>query len=329
MREKHSLKSSKIEAKTVLAMGEKSGQVPYDHELSLSELFNQTFTIARKNYLRVLPVFVVFGIVSTIFSTYMSYATPSLATPSNLQNLTSTELFALANSAGQLIGYTLANYFVSWCILYFAAGIGLRQMGKALGLAGDSTQSDKLNYGALALTTLLAVVIIEAGLFLIIIGALIFGTMFYLSLAASTLEGKSPTASLGRSRQLVSGRWFRTFVLLAAVQIFIVLVASVVSGVVGLPFPSGAEGTLAALLAQNFVTALGFPLVSSSMLVLYMSSKARTVQVSTKPPSPYDYMKPEPVGAFAKQPGRFCTQCGASVTQEEKFCHNCGAVQSA
>ena len=307
---------------------EKSVEPPYDHELNLSELFRQTFALTRKYYLRVLPVFVVLGLVATVISTYISYATPNPAIPSNVQNMTSSELFSLLNSTGQLVGYTLAGYFVSWCILYFAAGIGLWQMSKMLGLGGESTEPSKLSYGALALTTLIAVVIIEAGLFLLVIGAIIFGTMFYLSLAACTIEGKSPIAALGRSRKLVSGRWFKTFVILASIQIFIALVANVVSGIVGLPFPVGTEGTIAAVLAQNFVTALAFPLVSASMLVLYLSSKAGHAQVVTKPPSPYDYMKPEPIGAFAQAP-KFCTQCGVSVSKDEKFCHNCGAAQSS
>lgn len=300
---------------------------PYDHEPTLSELFKQTFEITRRYYLRVLPVFVVFGLVATLISTYISYATPTPAFPTNIQNMTSTELFAVLNSTAQLVGYSLANYFFTWCILYFAAGIGLWQMSKMLGMGGDSTGPSKLNYGALAVTTLIAVVIIEAGLFLLLIGTLIFGTMFYLSLAACTIEGKSPIAALGRSRKLVSGRWFKTFVILAAIQIFVALVASVVSGLVGLPFPAGNEGTIAAVLAQNFVTALGFPLVSASMLVLYRSSKAGHERVAMKPPSPYDYMKPEPVGAFA-QVAKFCQQCGVSVSQDEKFCHNCGAAQN-
>ena len=308
-------------------MGETQGRSPYDHELSLGELFNQTFAVVRRHYLRVLPVFIVFGIVATLISTAISYSTPTLAILSNIGNLSSTELFALANSELQILGYTLANYFFSWCLLYFAAGIGLWQMGRSEGLISTSERSGKLNYGALALTTLLAVVIIEAGLFLIVVGALIFGTMFYLSLAACVLEGKSPGGALGRSRRLVSGRWFKTFILLAGVQIIVALIASVVSGVVGLPFP-GDQGTLAAVLAQNFVTALGFPLVSASMIVLYRSRQTGIERAAARPASPYDYMKPEPVGAFAGGAKRFCSQCGAPVTLEEKFCHSCGAIQS-
>lgn len=305
-------------------MTEKPVQGSYDHELSLGELFNQTFLVARRNYVRVLPVFIAFGIISTLISTYISLATPSPVIPTNLQNVTSTELFSLVNSYVKLIGYTLANYFVTWCILYFAAGIGLWQMGRAF-LPSEIVQN-KLNYGALAITAFLSVLIIEAGLLLLAVGALVLGTMLYLSLAASVIEGKTPLAALARSRQLVSGRWFRTFVLLAGVQIFVALAAAVISGIVGLPFPAGQESTIAGALSQSFVTTLGFPLVSASMLVLYESNKSGQERIVSRPSSPYDNMKPEPLAAPV-QTRMFCTKCGVQVSSEEKFCHNCGALQ--
>ena len=70
------------------------------------------------------------------------------------------------------------------------------------------------NYTSLALTIGLTVVIIEAGAFLFIIGALILGTMLYLVPAAATLEGKSTFDAMRRSRHLFQGNGSRPSVFL-------------------------------------------------------------------------------------------------------------------
>jgi hypothetical protein len=180
-----------------------------------------------------------------------------------------------------------------------------------------------VNYLGLAATTVLSVLIIEAGIFLLVVGALILGTMMYLTLPACALEKRYGFSAIGRSRQMVSGRWGKTFILLAGVQIIIAIFANLVGGIVGLAF-SGELSTMTAVVTTNFFTALTFPLVSASMLVLYHSSRSRQEKVIERTPSPYDDMRPQPIAGFPISPRTFCPKCGSSVTQEEKFCHNCG-----
>ena len=111
--------------------------------------------------------------------------------------------------------------------------------------------------------------------------------MLYLVLASATLEGKSTIDAMRRSRQLVSGKWFKTFCLLAGIQIIIAVISNLVGGIAGLPF-SGETSTMAAVVTSNFVTALSFPLVSASMLVLYHSNLAKQKEYIPRPPSLYD-----------------------------------------
>ncbi len=297
-------------------MGQNS--LAIDRELSISEMFSRAFDVTRQNYLRVLPIFVLFGIVSTVLASLISYATPSPSLPSNVPNITSSEAAASLFSILSFIGYTLSNYFVSWNVLYFAAGLGISRMNSSVAKSREPPR-----YTSLAVATLLSVVIIEAGLFLIIIGALVFAIMLYLALAAVVIEGKSGVSALGRSRQLVSGRWAKTFILLVGVQIIVAIVSNLVGAIAGLPF-SGELSTMAAVVATNFVMALSFPLVSASMLVLYYSNRAAETKVFAGPLSPYRDMKPEPLPGFPTPQNNFCPKCGSSVSREEKFCHNCG-----
>lgn len=287
-----------------------------DRELSLTEIFGKTYEIFRKNYAGVLPIFFAFGVISTILGSYISYITPSV--PANLSTLTSGDISSIAGIASKYIGYTLANYFVSWCILYFAAALGILRMNRSF----EKAQS-RPNYASLALTTFVSVAIIEAGIFLLVVGALIFATMLYLVLVAATVEGRQTSSAIGRSRQLISGNWAKTFLVLAGVQIAIAVIASLVGAFAGLPF-TGEASTMAGVIATNFATALLFPLVSASMLVVYYSNRRKGMEVEKRVPSPYDGMKPQPISGFPISHGAFCQSCGNSVTSEERFCHNCG-----
>jgi multisubunit Na+/H+ antiporter MnhG subunit len=295
------------------------GEDSQGRELSLGELFQKTFELFRKNYTAVIPIFALLGIVSTLLSSAITLSTPTPSIPANFANLTTSQMTSELGSISQYLGYTLSNYFVSWCVLYFAAAVGIWRMNKAVKRSSEKGP----NYTSLAVTTILSVLLIEAGAFLLVVGALILATMLYLVLPSAALEGKSAFAAMQRSRQLVSGRWFKTFFLLAGVQIVIAVFANLVGAFAGLPF-SGETSTIAVTIASNFITALSFPLVSASMLALYYSNLSKQKQYVPKPPSIYDNMKSQPIPGFPISQHDSCPKCGVSVTQEERFCHNCG-----
>jgi hypothetical protein len=230
-------------------------------------------------------------------------------------------------SVFRYIGYTLGNYFVTWCLLYIAAGFGIWKMNQGRERTGTVEDSGaRLNFVNLAITTIITVIIIELGIFLVFIGALFFATMFYLVNAASVIEGKGPLEALGRSRRLISGNWIRTFLLMIGIQIIIYILSALISGVVALLPLSDQSSTLATNFVQEFVLALEFPLVSASMFVLYYSNRGAQEEETKRPPSPYDNMRPQPMDNFGAV-GKICSACGASLSPDEKFCHNCGAPQ--
>jgi len=181
------------------------------------------------------------------------------------------------------------------------------------------------NFGKFAGTLILTIFAIELSSFLFFVGLLIFATMFYLSFPSSAVEGKYFGSAMGRSRNLISGKWGKTFVVFVGTQLVVYLGAYVISTVVGLLTPN----SLAAHAALFFVLALEFPFVSASMVVLYLSYRRGHEQIAQRPPSLYDNMTPQPMGNFATTNRSFCAACGSPVSADEKFCHNCGAALSS
>jgi hypothetical protein len=299
-----------------------------DRELSVSEVFGRSLDLARRNYLQLLPIFVVFGILAALISTYIREITPPLILPSNVSSLTQAQALQLAGAVVRFLEIRTFNYFIEWLVLYFAAGLGVWKILQLMGQNQKLTfELPKVDFVPLAVTILLTVVVIELSSLLLIVGLLIFATMFYLAFPVAAAEGKYFFSSLGRSRNLVSGKLGKTFLIFAGVQLFTYIAARVISTLVSLlPISSLVEH-----FALNFVLALEFPFVSASMVVLYLSYKSRQEWIVQKPPSLYDNMTPQPMGNVTPaNPGirKFCSMCGVPISSEERFCHNCGAALS-
>lgn len=298
----------------------------YSRDLSVPQIFGKSFDLARRSYLQLLPIFAGFGILVALVSTGIRAVTPPLVLPQNVSSLTQSQELALAGEVTRFLGYRIANYFVDWLILYFAAGIGVWKLSQILGEKKklNFEMPSRANFGKFAGTLLLTIFAIELSSFLFFVGLLIFATMFYLSFPSAALEGKYFGSAMGRSRNLVSGKWGKTFVVFVGIQLIVYLGAYVVSTVVALLTPV----SLAAHAALFFALGLEFPLVSASMMVLYLSYRRGHEQILQRPPSLYDNLTPQPMGNFAGGNRSFCTACGSPVSAEEKFCHNCGAALS-
>ncbi len=296
-------------------------------ELGVGEIFGRSFDLARRHYLQLLPIFLGFGVLAALISTYIRAITPPLIIPTSVSNLTQTQALQVAGAVVRFLEIRTFNYFVAWLILYLAAGLGVWKILQLM------SQKQKLHFelsktglAPVALSIVLTIIVVELGLFLLAVGLVVFSTMFYLSFPAAAAEGKYLFGSLGRSRNLVSGRIGKTFLVFLGVQLFVYIGARVFSTLVSL-LPVSSLVVHAVL---NFALALEFPFVSASMVVLYISYRGMQEWVAPKPPSLYDNMTSQPMGSFqAAAPVRkFCSACGAAIASDEKFCHNCGAALS-
>ena len=294
----------------------------------------------KKNYGRVLPIFLVAGVLNGLVFVLFVNATTFPNIPPNLTNLTQVNCSKLRVKRRIATGYVWLEYFLSWFILYFATGVAIWQMSRAplnpLAMNNDVNAGSPttLNYAKLGLATFVSVLLVSLGLFLFLIGAVVIGVMLYLVLPVAVLEDKSVGSAISRSRQLVSGRRVKTFILLVGWLLFAYIVSNVFGGLIILLLPTTATTNLIALFAQNFALALLFPFVAASMLVLYQSKPSTTTKTSMKrvptpPTSPYDSMKPEPMWTRPPSPEstpgpNFCSNCGSQPLRTGKLLSNCG-----
>ena len=134
--------------------------------------------------------------------------------------------------------------------------------------------------------------------------------MFSLALPVLLIENIGVTESMGRSRQLVSHRWAKTFGTFLVLGI-IVLVASLIFSAITAPL--GLIGTV----VNGILSALYQPLFPILMAVYYYSNLART---ALAPPQ-------MPMGSTSSfQTGmKLCPSCGAQNVYAATFCTKCGA----
>jgi hypothetical protein len=308
---------------------------PFGRELSTSQIFSESFKLTRRFYSRVLPTFAVFGVVCALVNVGLaSLGSRTSGIPANLTANNPAQLVSAETALASQLGLTIAEIALTLFILYLAAGVGVLILdGEWRGRqSANSWRLPATNFLTLAVTTAAVLGLVLLGSLLFLIPAFILGTMFYLSLVPASLEGRGTFAAMGRSRSLTSHRRAKTFAILSGTGLIAYIGSSFVGVLFSIPF-TGELSTFVSAAAQSFSAALLFPLVSSSMLVLYYSSSLKDRPLKA-PPSPYDDMKAQPMGGTAFPPpplantmiARFCSQCGAGAMPQEKYCHNCGRV---
>src|SRR5437016_3220795 len=192
----------------------------------------------------------------------------------------------------------------------------------AIRLASEQITKGQVSLGAsirFAVSRLLSIwalsiivgIIVVLGFIALIVPGIILGIMFSLALPVLLIENKGVTESMGRSRQLVSHRWAKTFGTFLVLGI-IVLIASLIFSAITAPL--GFIGPV----VNGILSALYQPLFPILMAVYYYSNLAR---ISQPPPG---QMPMGPTGTF--QAGmKLCPTCGTQNVSSATFCTKCGA----
>ena len=282
-------------------------------ELSLGDVISKTFELYRRDFTKYFVLFAVVGVIVQVVNTLarQAFIVPTLpVTPTSQQ--VSSWFSALL---GALVLLVAVNFFVNIVFSTIA-------QGSAIKLASEQITKGQVNFGAsirFAVSRLLSIwalsiivgIIVVLGFIALIVPGIILAIMFSLALPVLLIENKGVTESMGRSRQLVSHRWGKTFGTFLVLGI-IVLIASLIFSAITAPL--GIIGPV----VNGILSAFYQPLFPILLTVYYYSNLARI----TRPPAD----QVQTAQTTTAQAGmKFCPTCGTQLVSSATSCFQCGA----
>lgn len=131
---------------------------------------------------------------------------------------------------------------------------------------------------------------VVAGLFLLIIPALIFAVWLTYVFYIVIFEETSGVSALKKSKQLVSGRWWKTLWLILAPAIFYGIIFLIIQNILILPLSVILDNnSLIYLFSKslfiNIISAIFTPLSALPMIYLYFSAKENPAEETLLPPT--------------------------------------------
>src|SRR2546426_1985217 len=284
-----------------------------NRELGLGEVISKTFEVYRRDFAKYFVLFAVVGVIVQVVATLaqQAFVLPTLPVNPTPQQFSS--WFSALFAAFLLL---IAVIFVVNIVFSTIAE------GSAVKLASEQITKGQVSLGAsirFAVSRLLSIwalsiivgIIVVIGFIALILPGIILAIMFSLALPVLLIENKGVTESMGRSRQLVSHRWGKTFGTFLVLGI-IVLIASLIFSAITAPL--GIIGPV----VNGILSAFYQPLIPILMAVYYYSNLAR---ISQPPPGQMPTLPATMVDAGL----RLCPTCGTQNVSSATFCTKCGA----
>jgi hypothetical protein len=257
-------------------------------ELSVEEIISSTFNLYRSQFWQFFLPFLISAIITGISTYAITSSFPIPAPPDMPASPTTTfiqevllpwflELISKAIIIGAFSGLVL------WIVGTTVTGIVIKNASDQIE-KGNSNLNISFNFTLSKLPSLLAAqfiagILIVLGFFLFIVPGIIVAIMFSLILPTIIIEQKGIFESLGRSRNLVSNRWMKTFLLGLILGIILFIVNSAATFLAG---PLSAIHPIANSLTTSIISAFVSPLYPIAITYLYYAMVAR----ENPPPPP-------------------------------------------
>jgi len=283
-------------------------------ELGLGEVVSKTFEVYRRDFAKYFVLFAVVGVIVQVVTTLaqQAFVLPTLPVNPTPQQVSS------------WFSALFAAFFLLFAVIFIVNIVfSTIAEGSAIKLASEQITKGQVDFGAsirFAVSRLLSIwalsiivgIIVFLGLIALVVPGIILAIMFSLALPVLLIENKGVTESMGRSRELVSHRWAKTFGTFLVLGI-IVLIASLIFSAITAPL-----GIIIGPVVNGILSALYQPLFPILMVVYYYSNLAR---ISQPPPGQM------PIGPTATfQAGmKLCPTCGTQNISSSTFCTKCGA----
>src|SRR3989454_9729270 len=282
-------------------------------ELGLGEVISKTFDVYRRDFAKYFVLFAVVGVIVQVVTTLarQAFLVPTLPVNPTSQQASSwfSELF------GALVLLIIVIFFVNIVFSTIA-------QGSAIKLASEQIKKGQVDFGAsirFAVSRILSIwalsivvgIIVVLGFIALIVPGVILAIMFSLALPVLLIENKGVTESMGRSRQLVSHRWgktFGTFLVLGIIVLIATLIFSAITAPLGIIGP----------VVNGILSAFYQPLFPILMAVYYYSNLAR---ISQPPPGQMPTLPTTTIDAGT----RLCPTCATQNVSSATFCTKCGA----
>src|SRR6266704_3513358 len=282
-------------------------------ELSLGEVLSKTFDLYRRDFAK---YFVLFAVVGVIIGVVTALARQAFVLPTLPPNPTPQQ-FSNWFSAFLVAFFLLFASILSVSVLFSAIA-----QGSSIKLASEQIEKGHADLGAsvrFAFSKLLWIwalsivvgVIVILGLIALIVPGIILAIMFSLAFPVLLIENKGVLESMGRSRELVSHRWLKTFATFLVLGIVIIVASAIISAISG---PLGVAGPVVSGLLSAFYQ----PLIPILLSVYYYSNLARI----TPPPTS---QMPTSALRTAQAGMKFCPTCGTQLVSSANICFQCGA----
>lgn len=276
-------------------------------ELSIVEILSKTFQLYRSQFVKYVILFAVVEAVVGGITSAARYLIKMPASPPIGSSPSAT--FAVLGGAVEIAALT---GIITLVFLPLSYGSVVKMASQEIETGQvDFTSSVKYALSRLVwlwVIGLVVGVIVGLGLIALIVPGIIFAIMFSLVLPIIIIE-KSDFTSMRRSRELVSNRWLKTFVLFIVFGIIIGIASAIVSAI-SVPFG------FASSIVSSILSALYLPLLPIMVTVYYYSNLAR---VSPTQPGAPPYAPP-----FDHASMRYCPSCGSQLPDGVTFCPSCG-----
>jgi hypothetical protein len=252
-----------------------SSYTPQLRPLSVGEVLDAGFSLLRARFWKLMLAVLVPFVPLAILGALVTASTDEHAFDPN-----STE----TDTSGGAVAGTFVSALVQGIALALAIAACFKIISDAY-LGDDTTVGESLRFGAgriaaLVVAYIVLVILLAISAFLLLIPAIFLGVKFVMTFPAIVFERKGPFAGMGRSWELTSSAWWRTFgtlivIFLLTVVLYFALFFAL-GAIVGLA-DVDSEVVFAVLttIVTILVTAVSYPLIASFLTVMYYDMRVR------------------------------------------------------
>ncbi len=283
-------------------------------ELGLGEVISKTFDLYRRDFVVYLALFL---IVEAIYAVVTEVVRQAASLPSLPTNPTSQQAANwLSANLGTLAAGAASVLIVALVVFPIAEGAAVKMASEEIQNRRSSI-AESAKFAASRLLSMWALgiivgIIVILGLIALVVPGIILAIMFSLVLPSLLLENSGVLGSMGRSRELVSHRWLKTFATFLVLFIVVVIISAVL-GAISASFGPASD------FVSTLLGAFTAPIFPIAVTVYYYSNLARVAP-----------MQPGQGPATVAPPGmKFCSNCGTQLEAAAVFCPKCGARQPA